>query len=354
MPLSNKKKIVKLFSEIVILSMLLPLSLLAKAVAPSDTAIRYVGRFTEDFRFAWTGSQIETRFIGTTILADLQVVAAAPAGLTIVVDGEPRFLKLGKGRQTYTLAEGLDPKREHQILIIKRSEGSKGTVRFFGFELPDGGELMRPKALEKKLLFVGDSITCGYGNEASDPSEGNTVENENGYMSYALIASRQLLADAMLVCWSGRGMYRNRSKNHDRSGTLPDLFEQTLPYDKATQWNHDQFIPDVVVINLGTNDSADLNGAKGPLAKADFMATYVAFLKKLRGIAPDAKLILTVGPMQAGPVVDWLPEIAAQFDDAHVLIYSKFAGKADVGGHWHPSVQKHKAMAEQLIEVIDS
>ncbi|WP_185692460.1 SGNH/GDSL hydrolase family protein [Puniceicoccus vermicola] len=326
----------------------------AESVDPDDEAIRYVGRFTEDYRFAWTGAEIETLFQGSTIAADLQVVAAPPAGLTVVVDGEPHFLKIGPGRGTYTLAEGLDPNEVHRISVVKRSEGARGTVKFYGFELPDGGELMRPDAPDRRILVIGDSITCGYGNEASDPKEGNTVENENGYMSYALIAARELDADAMLICWSGRGMYRNRGKNNDQKGTLPMLFDQTLPFDGEIEWDHSRFVPDVIVINLGTNDSAELNGAKPPLPKEGFVETYTEFLKRLREMAPDSVLILSIGPMQSGPVAGWLPEIAEEFDNASVLIYSKFQGKEDIGGHWHPSVLKDQKMAQQLVEVIEA
>jgi len=329
-----------------------PLVGIGITVAPDDPGIRYVGRFTDDYRFGWTGCEIETRFKGSSIVADLQVVGAAPAGLTIVVDGQPHFLKLESGRSTPVLAEELEPDRWHRISIVKRSEGFQGVLRFNGFELSDGGELMAPEAPERRILVLGDSITCGYGNEASDPNEGNTVENENGYMSYALIAARELNADAMLVCWSGRGMYRNRSRNNDRVGTLPQLFEQTLPYDKDLHWEHARFVPDVIVINLGTNDSAVHHGAKPALPKDGFIKTYTQFLKRLREIAPESKLILSIGPMQAGPVPKWLPEIAEQFEDTSVLVYTKFAGKADVGGHWHPSVLKDKKMARQLVEVI--
>ncbi|CAA6678674.1 Unannotated [Lentimonas sp. CC4] len=162
--------------------------LLAKPVALNDDAIRMVGRFTEDFRFGWTGSMIETEFSGTSIAADLEVVDGDAAGLTIVVDGASRFLKLTKGRQLYTLADGLAPALSHSIEIFKRSEGGKGEVEFHGFEISDDGRVVLPEAPQRKILVIGDSITCGYGNEAKTLDEGNSVENQNGYLSYAPFA----------------------------------------------------------------------------------------------------------------------------------------------------------------------
>lgn len=338
----------------VFLLSLVPATSLGKEVKPDDPAIRYIGRFTDDYRFAWTGSEIETLVKGESITADLEVVAAGPAGLTVVVDDEPRYLKIGKESQTYTLADGLNPDRIHRVSIVKRSEGARGTVRFGGFGLPDGGELIRPEGTARKLLVIGDSITCGYGNEAEEPSEGNTVDNQNGYMSYALIAAREFDADAMLICWSGRGMFRNRSKHNDQSGTLPEVFDQILPFDADTHWDHARFVPDVIVINLGTNDFAELDGAKPPLNKDDFIGAYTTFLSRLRSLAPDSELILAIGPMQAGPVPGWLPEIASRFEGASVLVFSKYSGKEDIGGHWHPSVRKAETMAHELAALIES
>ncbi len=196
-------------------------------------------------------------------------------------------------------------------------------------------------------------FTCGYGNEAKTLAEGNTVENENGYMSYAPIAARALEADLMMFCWSGRGLFRNRQLNDDQATTIPKIFNQTLPMSGTPEWDHSRFVPDVVVINLGTNDMAEQNGKKAPLPKAGYVAAYKQFITRIRAIAPDSKIIISIGPMGFKPVSEWLPEIAAEFDDVSVLVYAPFTGPEDKGGHYHPSVQKDHAMALELIQAIE-
>lgn len=328
------------------------LQLQAGSIAPDHEAIRYTGRFTENYRFGWTGSLIETEFTGSNISAKLRLTEGQAAGLTIIVDGDVHYLKVTRGQELYSLAENLQPGSPHKIGIFKRSEGSIGTVQFLGFETSDDGTLSAVPASPRKMLVIGDSITCGYGNEAETIQEGNTVDNENGYMSYAAIAARELDADLMMVCWSGRGMFRNRSPRNDQVGTLPQLFEQTLPNNTEQRWDHAKFIPDAIIINLGTNDSADLNGKKEPLNKDDFCQTYSAFIKHLRDISPKSDIFLCIGPMQSGEVSSWLPEIASEFENTQVLVFTPFAGKQDIGGHYHPSVLKDQKMADQLTAAI--
>ena len=318
-------------------------------VDPSDPAIRYVGRFTDDYRFGWTGCKIEVDFAGSAIEAELEVVQDAEAGLTIVVDGVPTFLKAVTGQTTYLLAENLEAGVPHRIVIFKRSEGAKGTVRFNGFAVSDDGVLSRPPTPARKMLVIGDSITCGYGNEALTLDEGNTTENENGYMSYASIAGRSLDADVMMFCWSGRGMYRNGPGNS--ADTIPQMFNQTLPKDRSLDWNHSNVVPDVIVINLGTNDMRNKN--RDPIGHDDFVGAYTNFLTRIRGYYPDSTLVLSIGPMQKHPVTEWLPEIASGFPDTSVLVYASFSGPEDKGGHYHPSVLKDRKMAAKLVEKIE-
>jgi hypothetical protein len=336
---------------LVSLLLLTALATQAAPVAPEHDAIRYVGRFSVDYRFDWTGCMIETDFTGSTIQAELDLVDGSAAGMTVVVDGVPRFLKISSAKKTYLLAEDLEIGKKHRIVLFKRSEGAKGTVQFGGFHTSEDGTLSRPEAPSRKMLVIGDSITCGYGNEAKTMKEGNTVENENGYMSYAPIAARTLNADLMMFCWSGRGMYRNYHLNNDQASTIPKMFNQTLAMDKNSEWDHSNYIPDIIVIHLGTNDNST-HGGKEPLPKEGYIDTYKQFITRLRTDAPKSKIVISIGPMQAGPISNWLSEIAASFDNVSTLTYSPFEGEDDKGGHYHPSVKKNIKMATRLVEAI--
>jgi lysophospholipase L1-like esterase len=322
-------------------------------VEPDHPAIRYVGRFTPDAQFQWSGSSISLRFSGSSLNAILQT--QNPAGVEVILNGESRFLKLSPDQSRYVLAEGLPADQLHEVTLFRRSEAELGTMQFYGFEVKPGTRLERPPSPGRRMLVVGDSITCAYANETLDTSQGNTAENQNAYQSYAAITARRLGADLHMICWSGRGLYRNRMLKFERHETMPKIFDRILPSQAGNTWNHDLFIPDVVVINLGTNDATDRDGQKTPLEQKDFVSTYRAFLTRIRSLAPDATLFVTLGPMgdHVAPITrEWLEEAAAPFEDAHVLLFPGYTDPSEIGGHWHPSVKKHHMMAEELLEAI--
>ncbi len=317
---------------------------------PENSAFRYVGRFTDDYRFGWSGSMIETDFSGSKIQADLEMVADSEAGLIVVVDGVPRFLHVSSSTATYTLAENLEVGIAHRIQIFKRSEGALGTLKFNGFRVADDGTLSRPDAPTRKMLVIGDSITCGFGNEGLDVADGNTVENENGYMSYAPIAARTFGADIMMFSWSGRGMYRNGTGDA-LVNTIPLIFNQTLPEDAGPQWDHSRYVPDVIVINLGTNDRRDTDRAPLTDFETEFKQEYTNFIGRLRDYYPDSEIVLCIGSMGMDPVDGWLPEIAAEFTDTTWFTFTPMTVK-DRGGSYHPNVPKDISMAAELVNVI--
>jgi len=57
------------------------------------------------------------------------------------------------------------------------------------------------------------------------------------------------------------------------------------------KWNYKAWAPQVVVINLGTNDFC---GGFIP-DRDDFVRTYINFINKIQGNYPEAKIICTIG-----------------------------------------------------------
>jgi len=319
---------------------------LPQIIQPNNEGLRYIGRFTDDYRCAWTGNSIEFSFTGTALNAQFSVAGKKKIAVTAVVDGVERILYLKGEKQTYAVAEGL-PKGQHKVLLFRRSEASFGVLKFEGLQLEEDAVLEATEAPKRKILVIGDSITCGFANEGKSLKEQNTAENENGYMSYAAIASRSLNADLMFTSWSGKGMYRNG--NNTTKNTLPQLFDYILPLKKEGVWDHSRYVPDVIVINLGTND---MRKTSGPLGKENYCSIYVSFLERLQKIAPNAKIIISIGPMGFDPVKSWLPEIAAKFKNTSPFLFSHYKSADEKAGLYHPSVKKDKLMAAELAEEI--
>ncbi len=335
---------------LLLLVLCLPAAAADPAVIPStDKNIRFVGRFSEDKSFGWSASTIRFKFNGTSATALLTLTKGNEAGLLAVVDGKPAEAKIivKKGQTEYPLAEGLAA-GEHVIELVKTSEGYIGEVMLNGLKLSAGGKLLPLPERDRKILVVGDSITCGYGNEGKDVNAGNNVNIENAYLSYPQVAARQLNADAVTICWSGKGLFRDRSVKDDQNATLPKIFDRVLPLTEQPVYDHHQYIPQVIAINLGTNDMNEEKGKKPALGKDDYQNACRDFIKRLRDIYPEVKIILSIGPMELRNLVLWQAEVAKEFKDVYPLVYKGKPGKEYLGGHYHPSVKMDAEMGDAL------
>lgn len=309
----------------------------ADALDAGPPAVRRIGRFTDDDRFAWSGSQIVARFSGTG--ARVKLDAPANVQFQVVVDGKPTHVLVPSAAGTYTLASGL-PDGVHEVAIWRRTEAFFGVATYQGFEF-DGALLPPSPPPARRIEIVGDSITCGYGNEGAGPSCPFTAATENHYETYGAIAARALGADLVTTCWSGIGMYRNYGG--ETTGTMPERYPRTLPEAPAA-WDSSRYVPHVVVINLGTNDFA--KGDPG----AAYQTAYLAFVRTVRERYPSAHVLAIAPVAGAKKYVDAVVSTLAGEGDAKVssMSFAPVAAADGWGCDYHPSLATHGKMAAQL------
>ncbi len=343
-------------------------------VNASNPLISYNGRIDyrnkNDLSFSYPGVSIKLKFTGDAFDMLLQDMAMEDEQHTnyfniIIDDGKPFVVKTSKKQKIYYLARDLDL-REHTIEIIKRTESSVGSVILHGFRLRRGNKLVALTDIpERKIEFIGNSITVGYGNEASiesppkgNPSTGFRSVNENNYTAWGALTCRTLKARYSCVAYSGRGVYRNNTGSEN--GTMPLVYDYVNPDKTDAVWNHQRFIPDVIVVDLGTNDFAP-----GVPDSSAFCNAYILFIGKLRGIHPQAKIICAVGNMQS----DYWPEGTKSWTrmrsfmnsvvkevnkkgDAAVYYFELTPQSPPYGEDWHPSNATHKKMSEAIVPFI--
>ena len=151
-------------------------------VSPADKHILYTGRisFANPERPAWNfpGIQIVAAFEGTS----LKMIAKPQSGyfMAQIDKAEPfKVAFTGKKDSVVTLATAL-PEGRHLVRLMYVIEGYEFYPEFWGFVLDKGRQLVDAPALpSRKLEFIGNSITCGYGNEGTNAKEGFTYETEN-------------------------------------------------------------------------------------------------------------------------------------------------------------------------------
>jgi len=251
---------------------------------PLSDQVHFIGRFdTRDStgpRFAWTYSGFWTRLEGTAL--DLTLAGSTNIRFRVVVDGSvTTTFKTDGTTELIHVAAGL-ANGLHDVEVYRDSEASWGDSQFIAFAPVGGGTLVTsaPKS-SRRLQVVGDSITAGYGNEGCPFS----TDTQNGYLTYGARAARTLAVEPHIIAWSGIGMYRNY--DGATTNTMPDRYELALAYDATATWDHAQFVPDAIVVNLGTNDFA-----KGDPGQ-NYIDAYVRFLDHLRQLFPNVLVLAT-------------------------------------------------------------
>ncbi len=317
---------------------------------PAVPEVAFVGRIDKSepgtVKFAWSGSEIRFRFSGTDASVRLDDNGQF---FTVVVDGQVQAtpLNTAPGETLYPVASGL-PSGDHEVRLFRRTEAMFGPTRFLGVDLGSGTLLPPPIPAPRKIEIIGDSITCGYGNEGPDQFCNFSADTENHYLTYGSIAARNVNADLITVAWSGKGVIYNYGDNKDQP--LPSLYDRIVPTEAASDWDF-SWQPDVVVINLGTNDFS----TDGDPSEAEFVGAYTTFLEHLRVKYPGAFVLAMVPTLLGGSDLTTAESYIQKAvtarqgaGDSKVTAYSMPVQIDGWGCDWHPSLKTHATMGESL------
>ena len=336
-------------------------------VSPSDTHIRYAGRisFANPERPAWNypGIQIVAAFEGTS----LRMLAKPRSGYFMAQIDQAEPFKVafrGERDSVVTLATAL-PEGRHLVRLMYIIEGYELFPEFWGFVLDKGRSLVPGPAFPaRKIEFIGNSITCGYGNEGLEKMDHFDYATENHYYSYASITARNLEAQHWVVARSGIGAYRNygEPKTGSPGSCMPVQYEYTAyawkpdfrqqPGLLGEKWDFSRYQPDVVCINLGTNDLST-NNYDLKLLKQGYQTLY----RLVRSHNPQSKIVFLSGSMlngkelqQCRQLLDEVTAEARQSGDAQVyrFDFSPITGDPWYGNDWHPNIYQDEKMAAEL------
>jgi lysophospholipase L1-like esterase len=306
------------------------------------------------YTYSWPGVYFEAQFVGDAV--DVKV-DDAQNNLYLYIDGAHKLTLTRPGRATISLKDlGAGT---HTVRLEKASETQYATGAFEGFTIDTGEQALPPPHYDRRIEFIGDSYTVGYG----DMSRGQTCtvddvrETTDTTESFAPLTAKHFNAAYRIVASSGHGVVRNYAGT-DPGETMPVLYQYSL-FDKSVLADDSGWTPDVVVIALGTNDfSTKLGDGEAwhtrEELRADFIQRYVAFVDQLRAKWPAADFILMASTSYDNEILDAVNNVAATLKSAGManLDVLSFSGLDYQACDAHPSLNDDRLLSQLLIEQI--
>lgn len=342
----------------------------AKTFLPTEDFVRSIGRTMTAKDALWlvhSGTGMEFTFTGTNATIKIKpdssfMTRSNQARVAIYVNGE-RIVDdmVDKMEKVYTVFES-DTPEECTVRVVKLSEAAYSTFGISAIDATCIGDIKPTAGSDKLIEFIGDSITCGYGVDDEDANHHFSTTTEDATKAYAYKTAENLGVDYSLVSLSGYGIISGYSGDGNKvpEQALPQYYSKMgnsggtfmgsfIP--QETDWDFTKRQPDVVVINLGTNDySYTQNDAA---KKEEYTVAYVDFLKQVREKNTDATILCTLGIMGA-ELYPCIEDAAARYTaetgdtNIHTMKFDTQSMSDGIAADWHPTEKTHTKAAEKL------
>lgn len=280
-----------------------------------------------------------------------------------IVDGEQKCWKLEpKGITRISLVDETE-EAEHEILFFKRQD-SCHVITLKELLLSDESVLRKPAAKpERRMEVYGDSVSAGEVSEAVSyvgcPDPEHNGEYSNSWYSYSWIAARKLGAELHNISqggipllngagWVCPPIYMGMESVWDKLHYLPNFGE-------TTEWDFKKYIPHVVVLAVGQNDSNPQDYMKdNPTGQqaAYWKYKYGQLILRLREKYPRALIILTTTILCHDENWDRaMQEVCGELGDERVR-YFRYS-RCGTGTPGHLRIPEAEEMADELVEFIE-
>ncbi len=313
--------------------------------------VHFIGRYHVDaqavaYGFYNVAAGFTFAFMGTSLELALSATAYQEYNLNYVAvtidDREPVAVCIDKDGW-YMIADDLVEGVTHTVKVLKRTMSNAGAVCVKKIRLSEGARLFRvPVMTEHRLQVLGDSITCGYGTlwDGSDTEE--VTKWQDGSNSYAVMTAERLNAELQVIAISGIGVGNAANEPY---ALLPHYKQEDMF--NNIECDFSAYVPDAVIIALGTNDFGQGNPPE------IFKVNATRMIKFIRKQYPDAIIVWMYGVMggasYSGVIQEMVEQLNAQGEkDLYFLPMDPPNQNEPIGQHGHPGQMTHVRMADQL------
>ena len=290
--------------------------------------------------FTASGVEFCGRMVGDVTIS---LTCSSDTYFTVFIDNvrqEERFYATDTTKELCiaTFAEAGD----HTVRMLKQTEAQKSLCVLESVSIT-GLLYAAPENREILIEFIGDSITSGYGNlgTPSTPVAG-IASMQDGTQTFAFLTAQALDVDHNMVSCSGIGIAKGWTSVNELT------FYQRASYyrDENTLHQDTSRVPDLIVINLGTNDQdrgCDEESFKNGLRE------FLTYIRKLYG--SDVPIVWMYNMMTYG-CFTWARPIIAEFGGESAGIYALQLTPNKLGAGNHPSLEAHYEASARLTQFI--
>ena len=215
---------------------------------------------------------------------------------------------------------------------------------------------------DHRLEFIGDSISSGEGTYGAREDTDWIPMYMSSSRNYINMVGKNLNADVRIISQGGFGVYSgwDGDLRHDIPSYYDNICGLALgDYNKSLgagkDFDHKTWVPDAVLINLGTNDGTAFLNTPGIKMAAINKAAY-DFLKKIRGYYPASYIIWTYGMAQdvvREALEGAVDRFAADTSDKKVSYLALPNCEEDeIGSHMHPGPKCHEQAAKVITDYL--
>ena len=326
--------------------------------------LRVLGRTNgslEPVTLFWTASGIEMNIKATeawvTVRSDYELFEP---WADVIVDGAmSQRLMVNKGEQKICLFRNMEGDKIRNVKLLRDTPAfptdEKTLFQILGVQTD--GEFCPLEEPKMRLEVIGDSITSGEGGSGAG---GEMTWNSfcfNCVDNYAYMAAKEL--DAIYHCVSQSGWGVLCSWEGDEKQAIPPYYEQVCgllngernkELGAFEKWDFQKFQPDVIVVNLGTNDGSGTKDME-KVGKA-----VEDFLKKLRDYNPESYILWCYGMLGNGiqPTLEnAIQNYKVKSGDERVkFVKLPDTLEGEFGSRQHPGQKSHEKTAKVLVEEI--
>ncbi|OMD85925.1 MULTISPECIES: SGNH/GDSL hydrolase family protein [Paenibacillus] len=331
----------------------------------------------------WTGSAVELNVKSSELWLEVEAdYDVYEPWISILINSVPVSRQmLVAGRYWICVFRGMNDRVVNNIRIVKDVQAMSGdpgcSLQIHAVKMD--GKFLPVADKPHKIEFIGDSITSGEGSIGAKAEEDWIPMWFSAINNYTRMTADALNAEYRVISQSGWGVLTSWDNNPH--GNIPDCYEQvcgllTGAKNEALgafqEHSFETWQPDVVVVNLGTNDGGafqspewkdEITGEShkqrlnedGTYNEDDIQAFVDAaekFLLKLRKNNQHAHLVWAYGMLG----IPMMPAIYRAVD-----VYSKKTGDKQVsvlqlpnmtdetiGARSHPGALAHEQAAKEL------